>query len=556
MSRTGAQCLVDQLRIQGVDTVFCVPGESYLPVLDALVDHRDTIRLIVNRHESGTGFMAEAYGKLTGRPGVAFVTRGPGATNASIAVHTAHQDSTPMILFIGQVGSDMFEREAFQEVDYRFMFARLCKWVAQIDRADRIPEFVARAFAVAQSGRPGPVVLALPEDMLSILVDVADAGPARTVQASPSSVDLAQVQQLLSKASAPLVIVGGPGWHATACRDLRRFVETWQLPVSCAFRFQDTFDNHHPLYAGDVGIGINPALAQRVGEADVLLVLGPRLGEMTTSGYSLLQVPQPRQTLIHVHADADELGRVYQAALPICSGMPQIAAALAGLASPETLAWKSAPSVSRATYEAWQAEPVATREADFNLWQLMQKLRKRLPENTLIANGAGNFATWGHRFWRYGGIEHHGRTQLAPTSGAMGYGMPAGIAAALLKPGQPVLILAGDGDFLMTGQELATAVQYGAKPLILVFNNRQYGTIRMHQEREFPGRQSGTALRNPDFAALARAFGAFGVQVSALPEFDTALEAAMTHLASHQTPALIELLTDPRLIAPGLRLSA
>jgi acetolactate synthase-1/2/3 large subunit len=556
MSRMGAQCLVDQLRIQGVDTVFCVPGESYLPVLDALVDHRDTIRLIVNRHESGTGFMAEAYGKLTGRPGVAFVTRGPGATNASIAVHTAHQDSTPLILFIGQVGSDMFEREAFQEVDYRFMFARLCKWVAQIDRADRIPEFVARAFAVAQSGRSGPVVLALPEDMLSSLVDVADAGQARTVQASPSSADLAQVQQLLSKASAPLVIVGGPGWNATACRDLRRFVETWQLPVSCAFRFQDTFDNHHPLYAGDVGIGINPTLAQRVRDADVLLVLGPRLGEMTTSGYSLLQVPQPRQTLIHVHADADELGRVYQAALPICSGMPQIAAALAGLPSPERLTWAIEPPVARVAYDAWQAEPVATREADFNLWQLMHKLRNRMPENTLIANGAGNFATWGHRFWRYGGIEQHGRTQLAPTSGAMGYGMPAGIAAALLKPGQPVLILAGDGDFLMTGQELATAVQYGAKPLILVFNNRQYGTIRMHQEREFPGRQSGTALRNPDFAALARAFGAFGVQVSALPEFDTALEAAMTHLASHQTPALIELLTDPRLIAPGLRLSA
>jgi acetolactate synthase I/II/III large subunit len=553
--RSAAQTLVDQLLIHGCDHVFCVPGESYLPALDALYLQRERIRLIVNRHESGSGFMAEAYGKLTGKPGVAMVTRGPGAANVSIAVHTAHQDSTPMIVFIGQVGSDMFEREAFQEVDYRFMFARLAKWVAQIDRADRIPEFIARAYSVAQSGRPGPVVLALPEDMLSQTVDVADAKPAGVVQASPAAEDVARLCALLSTANNPLVIAGGPGWTCAACKDLRTFIEAWNLPVACAFRFQDTFDHAHPNYVGDVGIGINPALAKRVKDADVLLVLGARLGEMTTSGYTLLEVPTPKQTLVHVHADANELNRVYQAVLPMCSGMPQMAAALAAsIPSPARrggLGWGSAVESGHRDFEQWQTEPTATKTSAFNLWQVVQTLKKHLPANTLIANGAGNFATWAHRFWRYGGIEHHGRTQLAPTSGAMGYGMPAGIAAALIEPHKQTVIFAGDGDFLMTGQELATAVQYGAAPLILVFNNGLYGTIRMHQARDFPGHVSGTQLRNPQFAELARAYGAWGLRVTNHQQFEDALTTALTHLQIERTPALIEMMTDPQLITPS-----
>jgi acetolactate synthase I/II/III large subunit len=544
--RTAAQVLVDQLLINGTDHVFCVPGESYLPVLDAL--HDAPIRLIVNRHESGSGFMAEAYGKLTGRPGIAFVTRGPGATNASIAVHTAQQDSTPMILFVGQVGGDFFEREAFQEIDYRFMFARLAKWVAQIDRAERIPELVARAFSVAQSGRPGPVVLALPEDMLSEMVDIADARPAQMVQASPAAADLARLAVLLAAAKAPLVIVGGPGWTQAACADLRAFVEAWNLPIACAFRFQDTFDHRHPNYVDDVGIGINPLLAQRVREADVLLVLGARLGEMTTSGYSLISAPVPAQTLIHVHADANELNRVYQAALPVCAGMPQIAAALRALPAHRCTCDVLA---LRAAYQAWQAEPLAATQSQLNLWQILEILKQQMPAGTLIANGAGNFAAWAHRFWRYGGIEQYGRTQLAPTSGAMGYGMPAGIAAAIVQPEKPVLIFAGDGDFQMTGQELATAVQYGACPIIIVFNNRQYGTIRMHQAKAFPGRISGTQLRNPDFAALARAYGAWGRQARSVAQFQDAFKDAVTFTSARKGPALIELLTDPRLITPN-----
>jgi acetolactate synthase-1/2/3 large subunit len=501
--------------------------------------------------------MAEAYGKLTGKPGVAMVTRGPGATNISIAVHTAHQDSTPMIVFIGQVGSDMFEREAFQEVDYRFMFARLAKWVAQIDRADRIPEFIARAFSIAQSGRPGPVVLALPEDMLSQMVDVADAQPAAATQASPAKTDLARLSSLLAEANKPLVIAGGPGWTRAACKDLRSFIEAWNLPLACAFRFQDTFDHAHPNYVGDVGIGINPALAQRIKDADVLLVLGARLGEMTTSGYTLLEVPAPKQTLIHVHADANELNRVYQAALPMVAGMAQIAAGLAELTPPPRPEQVRGALVhaARAAYEHWQAEPQATRESSFNLWQVVQTLKQHLPANTLIANGAGNFATWAHRFWRYGGIEHHGRTQLAPTSGAMGYGMPAGIAAALIEAHKQTVIFAGDGDYMMTGQELATAVQYGATPLILVFNNGLYGTIRMHQARDFPGHVSGTQLRNPNFAALAQAYGAWGMRVTGHQQFESALSDALKHLQNTASPALIELMTDPQLITPTARLT-
>ncbi len=557
-SRTAAQCLVDQLRIHGVDTVFCVPGESYLQVLDALHGYQDSIKLVVNRQESGTTFMAEAYGKLTGKPGIAMVTRGPGATNAAIGVHTAFQDSTPMILFIGQVGTDMFEREAFQEVDYRFMYARLAKWVAQIDRADRIPEFVARAFAVATSGRPGPVVLALPEDLLSQAVEVANAQPYHAVQAAPSPAQMAQLENLLVHARQPLVLAGGPGWDRAACAHLRHFIETWNLPLACAFRFQDTFDHHHPNYVGDVGIGINPALAARVKAADVLLVLGPRLGEMTTSGYTLLDVPTPRQHLIHVHPDPSELNRVYQAELAIAAGSFHMADALAHLPppafAPADAPWAASVAAARADYEAWQGEPKASREARFNPWQIVQTLKAELPADTLIANGAGNFATWGHRFWRYGGIEHHGRTQLAPTSGAMGYGLPAGIAASILDPQRTVLITAGDGDIMMTIQELATALQYGARPLILLFNNGLYGTIRMHQARDFPGRISGTELRNPDFVQLAQAFGAHAQRVTEVAQFKAALDAARAAIRDQGVPALIELITDPGLITPAMRL--
>ena len=555
-NRTGGQILVDALKTHGVDIAFGVPGESYLAVLDAL--HDAPIRFITNRQEGGAAFMAEAYGKLTGRPGICFVTRGPGATNASIGVHTAQQDSTPMILFVGQVGNDFVEREAFQEIDYRRMFGTMTKWVAQIDRADRIPEYVARAFQVATSGRPGPVVLALPEDMLGSTADVPDARPYQPVQAAPSLSQVDQLRELLAAARSPLVLLGGAGWNDAACSDIRRFAEANALPVACAFRFQDLLDNRHPNYAGDVGIGINPKLAARVRNADLLLAIGPRLGEMTTGGYTLLQPPCPQQKLIHIHSAAEELGRVYQADLMINSGMPQMAAALAAMAPVDASAWKNAVPEARAELDAWQAEPPVFRSGDakLNLWQVVQTLKQALPPDTIVTNGAGNFATWAHRFWPYGGF----RTQLAPTSGAMGYGVPAAVAASIIEQhrGRPrtVLNFAGDGDFLMTGQELATAVQYRAGVLFIVFNNGTYGTIRMHQEREYPARVSGTSLQNPDFAALARAYGAFGETVDATAQFGNALQRAQVHIAATGRPALIELRYDADLITPNATLQS
>ncbi|WP_238482316.1 thiamine pyrophosphate-binding protein [Noviherbaspirillum aridicola] len=555
-SRTGGRILVDALRTHGVDLVFGVPGESYLAVLDAL--HDSPIRFIINRHEGGAAFMADSYGKLTGRPGVCFVTRGPGATNAAIGVHTAQQDSTPMILFIGQVGNDFVEREAFQEIDYRRMFGSMVKWAAQIDRADRIPEYVAHAFQRATSGRPGPVVLALPEDMLADSAAVADARPYQPVQAAPSAAQMTRLREMLAAARHPLLLLGGSGWDAQACEDLRRFAEANALPVACAFRFQDLFDNRHPHYVGDVGIGINPQLARRVRESDLILALGPRLGEMTTGGYTLLEPPCPRQKLIHVLTGAEELGRVYQADLMINSGMPQLAAALAALPPVDAGARRASVAQARAEYEAWQQEPPVFRQTDapLNLWQVVQTLQSALPADTILTNGAGNFATWAHRFWRYGGL----RTQLAPTSGAMGYGVPAAVAAAIVSAhqGRPRMVLnfAGDGDFLMTGQELATAVQYGAPALFIVFNNGAYGTIRMHQEREFPGRVSGTGLRNPDFAALAKSYGAHGESVAATADFGPALRRALDYMQDQGLPALIELRYDTELITPGASLSA
>jgi len=536
--RTGGRILVDNLLMQGVDLAFCVPGESYLPVLDALYDARDRLRLIVCRHEGGASYMGEAYGKLTGRPGIVFVTRGPGASNAAIGIHTAVQDSTPLIVFVGQVGGDFADREAFQEIDYRRMYGGIVKWAAQIDRVERVPEYVARAFRVAQSGRPGPVVLALPEDMLAASAEVADVAPSVVPAVAPAAASLLQLRAMLAAARRPLVIAGGSGWNSAACADLVRFAESNALPVACAFRSQDVFDNRHPNYAGDVGIGINPQLAARVRDADVLLVIGERLGEMVTGGYTLLDAPQPKQSLIHVHPGADELGRVYQPALAIEASIAQACAALAALPPVASPAWSGSAAAAHPDYLAWQ-EPRPMPGA-VDLWRVVALLRDRLPEDTILASGAGNYTSWLHRLYRYPRY----RTQVAPSSGSMGYGVPAAIAAKAVHPDRTVVSWNGDGCFLMNGQELATAVQYGLAIVFVVVDNAMYGTIRMHQERHFPGRVYGTDLVNPDFAALARAYGALGETVNRTEEFAPALERA---LASGR-PALLHLRIDPQAI--------
>jgi len=550
-SRSGGQILVDALNIHGVDTAFGVPGESYLDVLDAL--HESSIRFVINRQEGGAAFMADAYGKMTGKPGICFVTRGPGATNASIGVHTAYQDSTPMILFIGQVGSDFTDREAFQEVDYRRMFGQMAKWVAQIDRADRIPEYIARAFQVATSGRQGPVVLALPEDMLVSQAAVADTRRYRPVQASPSAQQMDELRTMLATAQRPLLLLGGSGWTPDACADILRFAEANALPVSCAFRFQDLVDNDHPHYIGDVGIGINPKLAARVKDADLLIAIGPRLGEMTTSGYSIIASPVPQQKLVHIHASMEELGSVYQADLMIASGMPQVAGMLATLEPVDSSAWRDAVEQAKAELRAWQGKPAIFQDgsAPLDLWQVVQDIGKLAPHDTIITNGAGNYATWAHRFHRYGAM----RTQLAPTSGAMGYSVPAGVAAKIVDPARTVITFAGDGEYMMNGQELATAVQYNAGVVIIVFNNGMFGTIRMHQEREYPGRVSGTSLHNPDFAALAVAYGAQGEVVDKTADFAPALQRALAFTRERNLPAVIELRYDGELITPGATLA-
>ena len=543
---TGARLVVDALVAQGVERVYCVPGESFLAVLDALADETARIETIICRHEAAAANMAEATGKLTGRPGIALVTRGPGATHASIGVHTAFQDSTPLILLIGQVARDQMDREAFQEIDYRRMFGQMAKWVAQIDDPRRVPEYLSHAFHVAMSGRPGPVVLALPEDMLSDPCAAMPAAPAaQRVQASPSAAQMARVRELLAGANKPFVIAGGSGWTVAACDDLRRFAQNWQLPVGVAFRFQDTFDNEHPNYAGDVGLGINPALAQRIRDADVLLAVGPRLGEATTGGYTLLDIPDTRQTLIHVHQGADELGRVYAADLPIVSGLPEFAAQLAALAAPSAPAWAGAAEEAHRAYLEWRKP--RPMPGDVQLGEVVQQLRARLPEDAIVTNGAGNYATWLHRHFAYRGF----RSQLAPTSGAMGYGVPAAIAAKSLYPQRAVVALAGDGCFLMSGQEIATAMQYGLAVVFIVVNNGHYGTIRMHQERHFPGRVHGTQLTNPDFAAYARAFGAHGETVEQTADFLPALDRAL----AAGVPALIELRVPKEASTPAATLA-
>jgi len=536
--RTGGRILVDNLLAQGVEVAFCVPGESYLAVLDALYDVRDRLRLIVCRQEGGAAYMAEAYGKLTGRPGIAFVTRGPGASNAAIGIHTAAQDSTPMIVFVGQIGSDVIDREAFQEIDYRRMFGAVAKWAAQIDRAERIPEYLAHAFRVACSGRPGPVVLALPEDMLASTAEVADAKRVVIAQVHPSPAQMDDTARLFHGARQPLVIVGGSGWSTDACADLARFAQSHAMPVACAFRNQDAFDNRHPNYAGDVGIGINPKLAARIRDADVLLVIGERLGEMVTSGYTLLEAPAPKQTLIHVHPGADELGRVYQPALAIESGVAPFCAALAALGPMPSPAWAGTAAAAHAQYLEWQTpRPIP---GPLDLWEIVANLRERLPEDTIVANGAGNYVSWLARLYRYPRY----RTQLAPYNGSMGYGVPAAVAAKVVHPERTVLSWNGDGCYLMNGQELATAVQYELAIVFVVIDNGMYGTIRMHQERQYPARVYGTTLANPDFAALARAYGASGETVRRTEEFAPALERAL----AASRPALLHLIVDPRAV--------
>ncbi|MBT9503299.1 MAG: thiamine pyrophosphate-binding protein [Burkholderiaceae bacterium] len=553
-SRLAGHALVEALIAQGIDTVFGVPGESYLAVLDGFHEHADKIRFVACRQEGGAAFMAEAQGKLTGKPGICFVTRGPGATNASIGLHTAFQDSTPMILFIGQVASDQRDREAFQEVDYRQMFGPgtlgMAKWVGEVHDPHRLPEYVARAFHTAMQGRPGPVVLVLPEDMLTQATTAPIVAPVAFAEAAPTPAALGTLRELLRAARQPLVIAGGGGWTPAACADLQAFAEAWQLPVGCAFRFQDLFDNGHPLYAGDVGIGINPKLAQRVQDADLIIAIGPRLGEMTTGGYTLLQAPRPKQQLVHIHAGAEELGRVFTADLLINASMGCAATALKSIAPPAEVAWASWTAAANVDYQAnLLPQPVAPMD----MAEVIKTLDALLPEGTIYTNGAGNYSGWLHRFHRYTALHQHGRTQLAPTSGAMGYGVPAAVAASLLQSERWVVNIAGDGDFLMTGQELATATGYGAKKLLsIVVDNGTYGTIRMHQEREYPGRVSGSDLFNPDFAALAVAYGWRAAKVESTAQFEPALREAI----ESGRPTLIHIKLDSDVITSRGTLSA
>ncbi|MGD8838103.1 MAG: thiamine pyrophosphate-binding protein [Gammaproteobacteria bacterium] len=540
-SRSGAEVLIDALKINSVERIFCIPGESYLAALDALYD-RSEISLVVCRNEGGASYMAEAEGKLTGRPGICFVTRGPGACNASGGLHVAMQDSTPLILLIGQVARQDIEREAFQEIDYRRMFSQLAKWVAQIDDAARIPEYLNRAFSIATAGRPGPVVLALPEDMLTDPIEVSDAAPWRQVTASPAGEDVARVSQMLAAAERPMAVVGGSGWSDALRLQLQDFAAAQQIPVANSFRCQDYFDNEHPAYAGDLGIGVNPALTRRIAESDCLLVIGARLGEMTTGGFKLIDIPRPRQRMIHVHAGAEELGHIYQPELAINAASARFVAALAA----------EMPVYDSENGRRQRLETAHREYLDWNrsirvdgalqLSEVVQEIRRQLPEDAIVCNGAGNNTGWLHRFFRY----RRYRSQLAPTSGTMGYGLPAAIAAKLRYPERCVVAFAGDGDFMMNGQELATAMQYGANIVVLVVNNGTYATIRMHQEREYPGRVIGTDMVNPDFVALAAAHGAHTERVISTGDFP----AAFARCLESASLALIELRLDPDILTP------
>jgi acetolactate synthase-1/2/3 large subunit len=541
---SGGELVAAALRAHRVRMAFAVAGESYLELLDALFELPE-IRLVTCRQEGGAAFMAEAYGKLTHAPGILLVTRGPGACNAAIGVHTAFQDSTPMVVLVGQVARHQIDREAFQEVDFRRMYAPLAKWVAQIDMAERIPELMGQAFQMATSGRPGPVVLALPEDMLRERRAAASAGPYRPVRAHPGSADLAELRRRLAAAERPMLLVGGGGWTDQACHDIARFAAVNALPVCCSFRRQDILDNRLSAFVGDLGTGAAPALVARVKAADLLLVAGARLGEITSQSYSLLGIPEPGKVLIHAHPAAEELGRVFRPTLAIQSGMPEFAAALNVLEPVPSPRWSRWRDEARAEYEAGLAPPPAMGPLD--LGRVMAWLRERLPDDAIVTSDAGNFSGWPNRFLQY---RRPGR-QLGPTSGAMGYGVPAAVAAKLVHPERIVLGCVGDGGFLMTGQELATARQEGIGPIILVFNNGMYGTIRMHQERRFPGRVIGTMLTNPDFVALARAYGAFGAVVARTEDFAPAFEEAITYKGA----AIIELRMDPETITTRTTLS-
>jgi acetolactate synthase I/II/III large subunit len=544
-TRTAAEVLIDQLVIHGVRHAFCVPGESYIAALDAFHD-RD-IAVTVCRHESGAAIMAEAQGKATGRPGICFVTRGPGATHASAGVHIARQDSTPLILFVGQIAREMREREAFQELDYRAVFGSIAKWATEIDDPARIPELVSRAFYTATSGRPGPVVIALPEDMLVERIAVPDAPAFEPVETWPGATDMSRLQKLLWAAARPIALVGGSRWSQPACAALERFATRFALPVATTFRRAHLFDPAHPCYAGDLGIGPNPKLLARVKAADLILLIGGRLGEMPSQGYTLIDIPGPRQTLVHVFPGVEELGRVYRPHLAINAAPTAFAAALEGLQPPNEVSWKGEAAAAHADFLAWTDTPTAV-PGPINLGEIVVALRDKLPADAVICNGAGNFSIWVHRYTRY---RCYG-SELAPISGSMGYGVPAAIGMKRLAPERTVVAFAGDGDFLMTGQEFATAVQYDLPIIIVVVDNGMYGTIRMHQERHYPGRVVATGLKNPDFAAYARAFGGYGATVEKTADFFPAFEAAQRS----GKPAILHLKVDPEALTPTMSLTA
>jgi acetolactate synthase-1/2/3 large subunit len=544
LKRTGGQLIVEALKANGVRRISCVPGESFLAVLDAL--HDTDIDVIVCRQEGGAAMMADTWGRLTGEPGICMVTRGPGATNATAGLHIARQDSIPMILFIGQVQRDAREREAFQEVEYRRAFTEFAKWVGEIDDAGRIPEFVTRAFAVATSGRPGPVVLTLPEDMLRDMVDAPYAKPYVRVESHPGKTQIDDLYLRLIAAERPMIVLGGTRWDEDAVADIKAFAERFQLPVGCSFRRQMLFDHLHPSYAGDVGIGINPALGKEVKEADLLILLGGRFSEMPSSGYTLMDIPYPSQSLVHIHPDPSELGRVYRPDLAICASPADFVAALTDLEAPAEPRWAQRTKRMHAAYLQWSTTP-ETSPGPVHMGRIMDWIEANTPSDAIFTNGAGNYATWLHRFHRFCRFN----TQSAPTSGSMGYGLPAAVAAKQLFPDREVICFAGDGCFMMHGQEFATAVQYGLPLIALVINNGMYGTIRMHQERDYPGRVSATALVNPDFAGFARAYGGHGETVKTTEEFGAAFERAR----ASGKPSIIEIVLDPEAITPTRTLS-
>ncbi|MDP3898504.1 MAG: thiamine pyrophosphate-binding protein [Mesorhizobium sp.] len=542
--RTGGQLIVDCLEANGVERIYSVPGESYLAVLDAL--HDSKIANIVCRQEGGAAMMADCEGRLTGRPGICFVTRGPGATNASAGIHISRQDSNPVILFVGQVARGNLEREAFQEVDYKAFYGSIAKWVVEIDDAARIPELVTRAFSVATSGRPGPVVVALPEDMLTDKVETVSPLPFVPVESAPGEAEIAATISLLEKAQRPFVILGGTRWTEKAVNAMCGALERWNLPVGCSFRRQALCDQFHSSYAGDLGVGINPKLGDYIKSADLILLVGCRFGEMPSSDYSLLKSPYPDQQLVHVYPDPHELGRVYRPTVAIAATPAAFAHAFAATAPKATPVWANRTAQLHEDYLAWSTPPV-DGPGPVKMGPIMAFLEENLPEDAIIANGAGNFAVWMHRYHR----SRRFNTQAAPTSGSMGYGMPAGVAAKLMNPDREVIVWAGDGDFLMHGQEFATALQYGANVIVVILNNGIYGTIRMHQEREYPGRVSGTSLVNPDFAALARAYGGHGEAVETTAEFAPAFERAR----ASGRPSIVEIRLDPEAITPTRTLS-